>query len=293
MAIVRVGELGEARTGNFSESGVRQYTRSFVVVTDDHEDGPLTVKQATDPNTGVRIPLINEIYVAGNDTDTGARVVSIVPKQIDGEAGKAWHVQVDYDSEFADSPEDPLAAPVEISSTFQQFTRTAFYDINGSAIANAAGHYFDPSVEIDDSRPCVVMVKNQSSFNFALAMDFQDAVNNAAWWLFPTRSVKVANISAKSAPDGGTQYVQVTYEFHIRRDLWIPLKILNAGRVDINGNDRVSGRPVTDPWPLYGTVSGSTNTAGTFLPVGFSLSSVNFKEFTVYKERDFTQLGVP
>jgi hypothetical protein len=117
-------------------------------------------------------------------------------------------------------------------------------------------------------------------------MDFQDTVNSSAWWIFPTRSVKVANIGAQSMNEAGTQYIRVTYEFHVRRDLWIPLKILNDGRKDINGKEQLSNNQiVTEPWPL--------DTAGAFLTVGFALTDINYKEFTVYRERDFTQLGVP
>lgn len=288
MAILSVNERGEGRGGRKGQKGEVTYRRVFIVITKSKSDGPQVVMNAVDPNTGTSVPLIGEIYVAGNDLDVNARCIGVDPQEIDGHGSKIWQVNCEYSTKWQDATDDPLLRPTDISFSFAQFQRPVWLDINASAITNSANAYFDPPVEIDDSRPVLTMVRNESWFSTSLAIDYQDAVNSDIFFGFPVRTVKIAGISGQNAVENGIQFVKVTYEFHIRRELWIPLKILDAGMQDKNRNTTIpgtSGQIAVEPWPLNGS--------GTFLTAPTTTSLLQFRSFTVYKERAFSALALP
>lgn len=283
MAIVRVQEIGSQRAGSFGPNGEANYTRVFQVLTDNKKDGPQTAMLATDPVTGVTIPQAGDIYIAGNDKDLGAFCTGPKASQADDRNALVWLVTCEYTTTTNQTVSNPLARPTEISFGFAQFQRAAIQDINGNAIRNTAKDFFDPPVEIDDARPVVTMVKNLQTFNRILAHDFQNAVNNAQFYGYPTRSVKVANIGAVEQQENGIKFIRATFEFHIRRDLWIPLKVLNAGMKDAAGNTIRGGTQVSSPEPL--------DASGNFLAIGST--AFTFVDVTAYKELDFGLLGVP
>ena len=288
MAIVSVYERARDRSGRKGQKGEVVYRQVFVVITSTRSDGPQTVMNAVDPSTSVSIPVIGQIYLAGNDLDPNARCIGVDPQNIDEDGGKIWQVNCEFSTKWQDATDDPLLRPTDISFGFAQFQRPVWLDINGSAITNSANAYFDPPVEIDDSRPVLTMVRNEAWFSTSLAIDYQDAVNSDVFFGFPVRTVKVAGISGQSAVENGIQFVKVTYEFHIRRELWIPLKILDAGMQDKNRNTTIpgtSGQIAVEPWPLNGS--------GTFLTAPTTTSLLQFRSFTVYKERAFTALALP
>jgi hypothetical protein len=220
----------------------------------------------------------------------------IEPTQ-DGDNPKLWVVRVEYDTEMPEE-EDPFDRPPEYSWTFAQFQKVAALDINGNAIVNSAGQYFDPPIEIDDSRPVLTIVRNEIYFNPAIAIAYQDAINSEWFFGFAPGVVKVANISAVSQveddyPSAGNKfyYWKVTYEFMMRRGGWT-LQLLDQGRFKISavadGDVMLEPirdadlQPVTDPLPLNGSGQpidepGPTNCV--FLP------------YQVYQALPFTAFG--
>ncbi len=257
------------------EKGQRSYTRKFEVITSGLADA-YSVKQATG------IPRRGDVLL----TDTDARVKSVAPEQNDDNP-YLWIVTVEYDTTTnPEQEENPLDRPAEVTWSFTQFQRIAEKDVNGEALLNSAGYYFDPPPEIDDSRPVLTITRNEPAFNASQAIDYQDAVNSDSFLGFEPYQAKVANITATRQFEK-VWYWKVTYEFHFRREQWT-LEILDqgrwrAGRKAIRQKNEagteIPGTHVTDPVPLDGNgepLADPTPDNAVFLP------------FDVYKEREFS-----
>ncbi len=287
MSIVAVNELFEGREAQENEKGQRFYTRVFQVVTDDPNDGPLTAARATG------VPRRGALYSAGNEVDLAARVRRITPSQ-NPESPRLWEIRIEYDTVREEQDENPLNRPYEVNWDFAQFTRPVWRDIFGNAILNSARQYYDPPVEIDDSRPVLSVTRNEGGFNPGLAIEFQDAINSDTFLGFSPGTVKVAKIAAQSQFENNWFYWRVTYEFNFRREGW-NISILDQGRYELRNGKPVPIREfdtsgveipfshVTDPVPLNG--------AGLRLP-NPSPDTVIYGTYQVYRERDFSFLNL-
>jgi len=170
MAVIEVNEKTGA-IGAENEKGDRTYTRVFHVVTNSSLDGGLTVRLA------LGIPRRGDFYATQTDLDEGAFCKTITAQQ-DSENPRVWEVRVEYGpSEDAQQDENPLNRAADVSCTFAKFQRVVWQDNDGKGIFNSTGMYFDPPVEIDDSRPVITIERNEAAFDLSLASDFQDAVN--------------------------------------------------------------------------------------------------------------------
>jgi hypothetical protein len=288
MAVIRVIRLAEGRQGSASsDSASREYVMRFRVVTNDPNDGPQVVSFGVDPTTGVAVPNRGDRYVWGHDADLACRCNQLEIQQ-HADNPRVWDVTAHYTTQARDRNDNPLQRPTSIRFGFAKFERVAERDVNGQAIVNSAGSYFDPPPMMDDSRPTIVMVRNEPSFNAALAMDYQDAVNSAAWFGFPAGTAKVSQISASDHWENDVYYWEVTYEFEIRREGWT-LRLLDQGRYERSGTNvrpilDANGDPVQDPVLLNGSGSRLDNPGP---------STAVFLNFDVYKQRDLNALGLP
>lgn len=284
MSVLQAKEIHEGRLGPI-ETGKRTYTRVWGVTTSSATDGPIQVREATG------IPRLGDAYLTSSEGDAGAVVKKVDPQPTDNP--KLWHVRVEYDSSVEEEEENPLNRPAVLSWGSAQFQRVAWKDIDGNAILNSAGQYFDPPPEVDDSRPTLTVTRNEASFNPALKIDYEDAVNTDPFMGFAVGQAKVASINANSQFENGLSFWSVTYEFHFRREGWI-LAPLDQGRYelwDIAGTKRLVpikerdtlGRKlttnVTEPVPLDGAGKQLQNPGPT---------TAKYKEFTVYKQRTFS-----
>lgn len=282
MAIVSVREVASGRDGSLNNKGERSYSRTFQVVTSDPLDGPLLVR------TAAGIPQRGSIYATATEFDPGAKVKTVNPAQ-DADNPKVWTVRVEYDSVTEDKPENPLDRPAEITWSAAPYSRVVWRDVDGKAILNSAGSYFDPPLEVDDSRPVLTIVRNEATYNPAVAIDYQDAINSDSWLGFAPRQAKVAKIEASSAIENDVFYWRVVREFHFRRETWA-MSVLDQGRYE-KRNDKpvpikvytengtaIPNSHVTDPVPLDGAGLRLTNPGP---------DTAKFLTFKVYKERPF------
>ena len=283
MAAILQGERAEGRRASLDEKGVRQYTRVFVVKTNNKNDGSQTVGNAAG------LPRRGDAYVAGTDSDVGARCVGLEPRQLDA-GGLNWEVTVNYSSKSDSQADNPLARPSEKNFTFAKYQKVFEKDIaTGNPVCNSAGDPFDPPIDIDDSRPIITIRRNEASFSGAIAIDYQDAVNTDVFLGFAVGIVKVSNISATSKRENDTDFYEVTYEFECRREGW-KIEVLDVGFesletggtkkeiLDANKNHRShpaklngSGQPLANQGPGFGT----------------------FLTFNAYKTKPFAPLGLP
>jgi len=277
MAIVSVQEITGAQAA-LNEKFERTYTRKFRVITDSALVGAAAVGNAVPP-------VIGSSYLTATESDLGAFCNSIQPVQ-DSDNPRVWEVTVEYGPQEP-GDENPLNRPLEISWSFAQFTRVCDRDINGHALLNSAGDFFDPPPEIDDSRPVLTIVRNEASFDPAQAIDYQDAVNSDSFLGFAAGTAKVMGISSSLQFESNIFFWKTSYEFQFRRDGW-KLSVLDQGRYKTNhkpipekdsgGNDMV-GTHVSDPVPLDGSGNPLTNPTP---------STAVFREFDVYKQRAFS-----
>ena len=254
MAILSVREIA-GKGGGIGPSSERNYERRFRVVTDSRLTGVRDVLSAAG------LPVKGDIYATADELDSGARCKSRDAAQ-DDDNPAVWVVTCHYDTTTEEQDEEPTQRRTRYRWGTAQFQRVAWKDIDGKAIVNSAGQYFDPPIEVDDSRPTLTVTRIERTYNQALAIQYQDAVNSDSFLGFAPGQVKVASIEAEDFEENGVIYWTVKYEFHFRREGWIK-EPLDQGRYEKWGNFLVPIKErdedgneldtyVSDPVPLDG-----------------------------------------
>jgi hypothetical protein len=283
MAILEVDEINEGREGSENEKGQRTYVRVFGVTTSSASDGSVTVRQATG------VPRVGDPYTTDTEQDLGAYVKKVTPQVTDN--AKHWHVRIEYDSSFdPEQEENPLDRPLEIAWSFVKDKKLVDKDIDGNAILNSAWENFLEPIEVDDSRPTLTIVRNEAAFDPALAIDYQDAVNEDSFMGFEPGQAKVCGISAASRFENNVRFWEVTYEFEFRREGWI-LRVKDMGMTTRVGS--ITRCPIYENFE-----DGTGNAVEISTPVNLdgngqvlenpSPDTVFYLPFTVYKQRPFS-----
>lgn len=280
MSVVSVITKARGSSCQADSDGRRQYTIKLQVVTDDVSDGPQTVGDA------LGFEPFDE-YGFGNDSDPEAHAKEIEITR-SSDSPFIWDVTVNYDTTVEDWDENPLARPTVIDYSFVQFQRVAAQDINQKAIINSAGRYFDPPIEVDDSRLVITMTRNELVFPLANAIAYQDATNSDAWFGLAPGQAKVNNITGKFTKEGGYNFYECVYEFQVRWETWT-LNVLDQG-LYTKGSGKGEpckdddGNAVTEPVPLDGAGNQLSNP---------NFSNCVFLPFNVYRQLPFSALALP
>lgn len=267
MAIVWCREQWKGRSTVRDDKGTREYMRTFQVLTDSVYTSQLLVREAT--AFGLPAMFAGYISADGSEFDTYALVSRISARQ-DEENGFLWNVEVQYSTQANDPDrvidpvtgqpiDDPLLEPQEIEWSFQQFQKPLERDLDNIAIASSAGGKFDPAIVVDDSRLVVRITKNEPTFIVAVAILYQDAVNDD--WFFGSApgTAKIASLRGVKQSKYGRVYYQNTYEIHFRREGW-QLKVLDRDYSHVQNQSArnrqravdAQGRPSGDPILLNG-----------------------------------------
>lgn len=279
MSVIEVSEVYQ-RSGTQNQDWKRTYSRQWQVITNNHADGPVTVRES--------VPVrIGNVFECGNDVDLGAYCTSI-NASCTAVDGLQWEVTAEYGPYDANvAPANPVERPIEISWGFDQFQRVAERDANDDPIVNSAGEPFDPPVMIDDSRSVLTITRNESTYNDELAADFKDSINLDVFWGKAPGTVKVMMISAqlKRDQDIGWYWV-VTYQFQVDKNGWKrPLVDIGMRQLSVSGTAYepilINGVPISAPALLNG--EGRANAADDE-PV--------LLYFDTYKEREFASLNL-
>lgn len=298
MSIVSANEMTDARTARYDDTGHREYTRTFIVITDN---------SANDAAYIVLSPLFPRLYTpyivpAGIDAGAVLKSKQATP---DPETPYKWIVTLTYSTRTGNAsrhpgnpdPSDPsgfsnspLDRPTLITWDAVQFTRPVVKTIDsGLPIANSAGDEYDPKVEIDDSRPVLIIERPQASFSQSTAIAYRDAINSDSFFGFDPNTVKVAKITATLEYEKSIYFWKARYEFHVRPETWT-LSLLDRGYRQLKTGDATkaivilddSGNPVSQPVNLDGL--------GHVLPAN---GTPVFRQFNVYKALPFAALGLP
>lgn len=291
MSVISVREIN---IGNLDasqgEDRVYEFRRRFLVQTDNALDGALLVL------ADASIPKIGDPYSSGYDSFSAAFCVNRSAR-MHSDSNKLWEVDCSYKQPKNDQEnkqeENPLDRPAEVSWSFQAFQKPIDKDLDDEPIVNTFNTPFNPFPEIDDSRPILVIIRNEAHpFNYSRAISYQDAVNSDNFYGFDPGQAKMAGIAAQRRTEyiestmSTLVYWQVTYEIHFRREGW-QLKILNRGTeyFDDNGAIQVdkddAGNPTGSEVLLDNDAKKLAEDAD---PI--------YLDFRVYEEKAFGPLGL-
>lgn len=197
--------------GNESIDGV-EYRLSYLITTDDREDGPSVVKAA--------LPVsLDSVYQSGNDSDSRAVLTGVSVTQVDPADFYNWNVDSVYKS--TELRTSPLLEPVQESVSWNGVESPTFTFFDGSLILNTAGMGLDEKVSRIDNRPVVTYSLNQLVFPFALAAQVRNSVNSTTWKGFGPRTVRLQSMQTERIFDGRFGagplgvYYKVSYTFEI------------------------------------------------------------------------------
>jgi hypothetical protein len=288
MAIVKMSEAS-GQTLDYSLPFDSDSTRRWLCVTSHNFHTSADVYQYGLDNNILPLP-----YVSYHPVLIGHSCRNVKVTQDDG-APRKWTIEATYSSKPIkenQAEENPLNRPAQIEIETASYRRAIWEDINGDAVLNSAGDYFDPPVEIDVGYWTFRVKKNVADIPTYL-LDYENAVNNAA---FTIRGLSIGQYEAKLSNirigdlkiEGDYQYFEFSYTMERRREKWIPLKVLDQGFRYKSENKRIhimdnspTPRPVTSPRLLDG--------AGNVL-VDPTPATAEYQKFTVYYARNFSVL---
>jgi hypothetical protein len=288
MAIVKMAEAS-GQTLDYSLPFDSDSTRRWLCVTSHNFHTSSDVYQYGLDNNILPLP-----YVSYHPVLVGHSCRNVKVTQDDG-APRKWTIEATYSSKPIkenQAEENPLNRPAQIEIETASYRRAIWQDINGDAVLNSAGDYFDPPVEIDVGYWTFRVKKNVADIPTYL-LDYENAVNNAA---FTIRGLSIGQYEAKLSNirvgdlkiEGDYQYFEFSYTMERRREKWIPLKVLDQGlrfkseanRKHIMDNS-TPPRPVTSPRLLDGNGAVLSDPTPT---------NAKYREFTVYYARNFSVL---
>jgi len=182
-----------------------EYRVSYLVTTNDRNDGPRIVKQA--------LPIALDMpYLSGNDSDPNTILNGVTVTQ--ASEGDFFHWVVDATYKSTERRTNPLIEPVQENIAWNGVQREVFFFANGLPILNTARQILDDPVPVIDNLPVLTYVVNQASFPFSLAALVRNSTNNATWKGMAAATVKVQSMSTERIADGKFGiYYKVTYVF--------------------------------------------------------------------------------
>jgi hypothetical protein len=213
----------------------------------------------------------------------------------DAGAPRQWTIEAEYSSKPTkedESEENPLNRPARIRWRTSNYQKAIWQDINGKALLNSAGDYFDPPVEVDRAYWTVSVAKNVADVP-TFILDYENAVNNAAITIggvvIGQHEAKLSDIEISELKiEGDYQYFEFSYTLERRREKWIPFRVLDQGLRFKDGANRkhimdqsTPPRPVSSPRLLNGS--------GAVLSDPTPDNAV-YRDFTVYYARNFSVL---
>ncbi len=298
-------ERRDRRTTGRLPGGVRTYSRTFLVVTSDGNDGANTVLSAAG------LPGRLQPYSTVDELDSEALVVDRDARQLNKSA-RHWEVDIfystDVDKEKEELVGDPdgageggvaigdiLLEPAVVTFGFEVFRTIAVsgFDDTGDEvpIENSAQQPFDPPLMKDESRPVLTVERNQLTFDPLQAIAFQDAINADKFIGAEEGQVKVKGITARKeiAPwDPEIKFWRVAYIFVFRKDGW-DLEPLDHGTQIVDPNDSSSYIPHTKDGVVTDV---KLDGAGSPLTTDTTSKKPKFLRFRVYEEKNFSELGI-
>lgn len=277
MAVTSVKEKANSGQGSLGEKNREQYQQTFVVLTDDKDDSVATVVNAVLLNRG--ITLFDTGWVSGNDSSFKAKAKNVTAKET---GPKSWEVVVTFDSQQDDEAqqeENPLDRPVQFSASFLEVQVPLEKDRDGNATKNSHNVPFNPPPMVPEAMPVLNARANKAAFDFSLANQYVNTVNNAEWYGVDAGKARVTNITGDGPKEeNGYVYYEVSVDVQFNRRGWQP-SVLDSHIVQ-NEKDAASFAQVIGSRVLLDGAGAKNSTDAN--PV--------FLDFNYYEETDFNDL---
>lgn len=184
-----------------------QVDRYFYVRTAADTVDQTAVREAADPNTGVRIPNAGEAHPNNQflfALDFSARAIGQTH----------WIVTVNYVSVGATfNPEDE---PPDITYQDVDWNPPIDQDDDGNPLTNAAGEPYDPPVIGEFSDGVITYAQNTLNFNTDSFWPFRNAINSSTWRGMPKYTAKIKGFQAQLRRRGNLAYFRVTVTVLVR-----------------------------------------------------------------------------
>jgi hypothetical protein len=254
MAVIDVREIFQARDHDIDFLFRRNYTRVFRILTDDAHTGARAVRESLPVKLG-------DYYQTVTESDRGSLCMGGKIQDEGADDGKSWIATVQYGPlsplDWGAGGPSPMDKPMEISWDAIRLDEVCMYDVDGNPILNTAlDPYIDPPVTRDGSRPMLILVRNEPSFNEDFVESYRDAINVDEFWGKAPKTMKVEKIAGQrvNQPDYGWYYT-VRYEFAYNSKTWVK-DIVETGyrQLSTDGTRReqiiINGIPPTSPVTL-------------------------------------------
>lgn len=226
----------DGRDGTIDRKLVREYTVTYLVTTNDWNDGPQTVR------TAYGIPDVGDVYMPGNDYDAQAAVIA--KRVVQREAPDEWDVEVTYSTAPSDRQPEQAATPLDEPPVITCGTNKRQIIVQGCYqtaanpdpnkdfdwyVHSTNGELFDPQPEVEISEPLVTIKRNVQAISWPYLMSLANCVNQSPFFGADARQLKLNAPQAQSAYDPSVgNYWQLTYEIAFKYDTW-DIQILNSG----------------------------------------------------------------
>jgi hypothetical protein len=283
MSVLSVNEHHTGRGGVATIDGNIEYTRQFIVITDTVNTSPETIRITTG------IPALQDAY----PSNTRAICHSVDAKPY-GDQRKVWMVEVKYSTSARPPSADinwirkPWNRKPQLKWGTYAVTEAVLKDRDGYVIQNSAGDRFDPSLTVEWHYPTLSINRYERNYDVNRALDYVDTVNEltvlVAGLIARAEGALLSKFEGANVEIDGLECWQVNYEI-----VFAPTfvkKILDQGFYAYKDGKKqimkLKGKATTEPLLLDG-VGKELAFGGT--PV--------FKDFHVYKKKDFGPLGLP
>lgn len=290
---------------------VRSYTVKVRVFVSSVETGPIDILNSFPLAIGdnYRYPIAAGGSSTEQDTGSFLQSVSLEPESEDQ---LQWIATMQFgpfdvrhqlgSSVISQGLIDPTERAPEVYWTTAKYGRSKTEDestnfdeegnsTGGKPYLNTVGDPLLDPPSVEESRPCLKITRNESTYNDDYAGQFKDCVNEDEFLGYPPNTVKCADITGERFydPDWG-YYFRVTYQFEMRDDddgNGYTNRVLNAGyRQKVGGTGdpqqiTINGQPITDAVPLQQD--------GSYQPD----ADPYYLEFQDYPKTSFAALNIP
>ncbi len=218
-------EYGSTQGPRIAPDGTHSYEETWIVRTNNPNDRGDIIRNASGlPKQGNQYP-----------EDAGAIVTNVDPVQ-ESEQQRVWRVAIKYDSKSTKLPsedgqvaQNPLERPAIISWSSALIEKTFPKDLDGKPFVDMAGSPFDPPPAIPFSNLILTIQRNEAGIDPFRIVGFVNGVNQVDFFGIPRGHVLMTGFSANQGFGNGVPFWDVSYQFEVSKDLWIPFLILNAG----------------------------------------------------------------
>lgn len=217
--------------GGWDEEGYRSYSLKLLVESDSTWDGPANISLASG------IPAVGAAWNFLSDVDLGVwcRPERSIDPVLQNEPNRHWFVELNFNNKpirrCADSVDNPLLEPPQVSITFSRYTILIRYDQDGKAVISSSYEFLPDDVrEADQPRPRVAITRNTATSSLAAATALlanipgqPGPLNSSIMWGLPARTIRLANFTSNDRWYGSCiKYYEETFEFEIEYDTWWP-----------------------------------------------------------------------